>query len=73
MVTGKAEQESVYQKNNALHVSHHRGRYSDADCVKQECARLTETAVLAVGLRIPCNLDGLHAGYDVCCYDGEEG
>ena len=24
VVTGKAEQESVYQKNNALHVSHHR-------------------------------------------------
>ena len=24
VVTGKAEQESVYQKNNALHVSHER-------------------------------------------------
>ena len=26
VVTGKAEQESVYQKNNALHVSHRRMR-----------------------------------------------
>ena len=28
-----------------------------------------EISVLATGLRVPCDLDGLYASYDVCCHD----
>lgn len=51
VVLGKAEDAS-YQKSNALHVG---PRFHS-----RRCLALTQIAVLAIGIRVPLYIDGVH-------------
>lgn len=65
IITGKAEDEQVFQKNNAFQVQH-------VYCITRDLPAYGCGPVLAVRLRVPRHLDAPHYGSYLHCHDEEE-